>query len=296
MGEVHAFTETAVRLDGSQGPMFGVFAQPGGECHAAILLVAGQPQTRVGSHRMFVDLARMLAAQGIAILRFDVGGWGDSPGEPLPFERSDRDIAAAAAFLVRQASAPLWLWGLCDGASAAALALPALRAHGLAPRAICLVNPWVRSEASLADAMVKTYYARRVFEREFWRRLLTGQVSLHNLVVAPWRALIARLGAARGARDAGDHGTDARNPAAKDLPELILEQLAGFDGRVLTVLSGGDLTAGETESLIARDARWRERLERTGELLRVPGADHTFSDPGQWESVARWIAERARQA
>ena len=83
--------------------------------------------------------------------------------------------------------------------------------------------------------------------------------------------------------------------AAPDLPTLLLAQLDRYAGKVLTVLSGNDLTAGETESLMSREKRWRRRLERGGEILRVPGADHTFSDPAQWASVARWVAERTKQ-
>lgn len=310
------FTDRVVEMAGAQGPLFGVLCEPAGEARAAVLIVAGQPQTRVGSHRMFTDLARMLASMGVTSLRFDVGGWGDSPGEALPFEASDRDIAAAAARLRGEvrALAPLWVLGLCDGASAAVLALPALRAAGATVDALVLINPWVRSEASLADAMVRTYYAKRLFQPEFWARLLTGKVSAANLLREPLRHLLARFGAkgpsvppseladagasanagvgatASTGADSAMHGSAIPGP---DLPTQLLTQLERYDGEVLTVLSGDDLTAGETESLIARDRRWRKRLEQDGEILRVAGADHTFSQPAQWAQVARWIAERA---
>lgn len=292
-----AFGERAVEMPGAQGPLVGVLCEPRAAARAAVLIVAGQPQTRVGSHRMFTDLARMLATRGVASLRFDVGGWGDSPGEALPFERSDRDIAVAAARLRADApaNAPLWVFGLCDGASAAALALPALRTAGATPDALVLANPWVRSEASLADAMVRTYYAKRLFQREFWARLLTGKVPIANLLRDPLRHLLARLrgGGSVGSSDGSAAVAALSGDSAANLPAQLLAQLERYDGRVLTVLSGDDLTAGETESLIARDRRWHERLERDGEILRVPGADHTFSRPAQWAQVADWIAERA---
>ncbi|MCL4748164.1 MAG: hypothetical protein KJZ83_22545 [Burkholderiaceae bacterium] len=81
-----------------------------------------------------------------------------------------------------------------------------------------------------------------------------------------------------------------------DLPELLLAALGGYRGRVVTVLSGNDLTAGETESLLRRDPRWRKRIEREGEVLRVAGADHSFSDPAQWgELIARVAALASAQ-
>ncbi|MCL4748163.1 MAG: hypothetical protein KJZ83_22540, partial [Burkholderiaceae bacterium] len=80
------------------------------------------------------------------------------------------------------------------------LALPALRAAGAEPRALCLVNPWVRSDASLSDAMVRTYYARRLLTGEFWGRLLGGKIPLRNLL-EPLRHL-ARRGSGVGAKGA----------------------------------------------------------------------------------------------
>lgn len=342
--------ERAITLEGTQGPILGILAEPEGRCNAAVLIVAGQPQTRVGAHRMFVDLARGLAAQGVASLRFDCGGWGDSPGDAGAFEASAPDIARAAAFLARSlnSDAPLWIWGLCDGASAAVLALPAVREAGVSPAALCLVNPWVRSEASLGDAMIRTYYARRILSGEFWGRLLTGKVPLRNLFADPARHLAAKLcggrsrakdgagvGASTGAGDdppqaqaqaqtqtpalAPAHGqgqaqSEAQAPAPisgtiaptppvaepprsePDLPSQLLAQLAAYRGTVLTVLSGNDLTAGETESLMSRDKRWRKRLDRKGAILRVAGADHTFSQPAHWASVIDWMARKAAAA
>ena len=312
------YRERAIDIPGAQGPLFGVLTEPPGPSHAAMLIVAGQPQTRVGSHRMFTDLASMLAGHGVSSLRFDIGGWGDSPGEPLPFEASDRDITAAFVQLSDALLAPskLWVLGLCDGASAAVLALPALRAVGREPAALCLVNPWVRTEASLSDAMVRTYYAKRLFQKEFWARLLTGKVSAGNLIREPLKHLKGRFGAraadsgagagaAESAAGAGVPGTGLTSgggsgdlkhtPQPSDLPAQLIKELDRYQGRVLTVLSGNDLTAGETESLMARDKRWRKRLDRKGEILRVPGADHTFSEPSQWAGVAKWVAERARE-
>ncbi|MFO1197176.1 MAG: alpha/beta hydrolase [Burkholderiaceae bacterium] len=318
--------ERAITLEGTQGPILGILAEPEGRCNAAVLIVAGQPQTRVGAHRMFVDLARGLAAQGVASLRFDCGGWGDSPGDAGAFEASAPDIARAAAFLARSlnSDAPLWIWGLCDGASAAVLALPAVREAGVSPAALCLVNPWVRSEASLGDAMIRTYYARRILSGEFWGRLLTGKVPLRNLFADPARHLAAKLFGGRSRASvgagadagtvAGDDPAQAQRPAQAqaptaptppvaapsrsepDLPSQLLAQLAAYRGTVLTVLSGNDLTAGETESLMSRDKRWRKRLDRKGAILRVAGADHTFSQPAHWASVVDWMARKAAAA
>src|SRR5690606_21765248 len=162
------FTETVMLARGTQGPLVGILARPRSSAKVAVMIVAGQPQTRIGAHRMFVSLARELAAAGIASLRFDCGGWGDSPGEPLPFEESAGDIAAAAAAFRAELEPDtrLVIFGLCDGASAAILSLDALREKAIAVDALCLVNPWVRAEAGHAEAMLRTYYLRRILEPE----------------------------------------------------------------------------------------------------------------------------------
>lgn len=275
-----AWSEQALVFEGSQGPIVGVLARPVTDFRTAILIIADQPQTRVGAHRMFTELARDLASDGVASLRFDVGGWGDSPGTPLSFEHADADIVAVATGLreLLPRKAQLWLLGLCDGASAAVLALRALRAAGCVPQALCLVNPWVRSDTGLAMAMARPSYLKRLMQREFWAHLLTGRT--------------ASQAAASEERRRSALVSDPK--PSIDLPAQLLTQLSAFRGEIYTVLSGKDLTAGETDALMSRDKRWRKRLDRRNRLLRVPDADHTFSNPNHSRSVARWVAARAR--
>lgn len=320
-------------IAGSQADLVGALARTPGAPVAAVLIVPGQPQTRVGAHRMFVTLAAGLQARGIASLRIDIGGWGDSLGNALPFEAAGDDIVAAAlALRARLPQAPLWLFGLCDGASALALALPALRRAGVPARGLCLLNPWVRSDATLAHAMLSGYYARRLADPAFWGRLLRGRVPWRHLIVDPLRYVGARLGLggapARSGKPqpavppkagAGRHGAApagaavtsaaitgpaAAGPAAAgsavagvaaagpSLPQVLIDRLEDFDGEVLTVLAGADLTAAETEALLAGEARWRERLARRERLLRLPGADHSLSDPAHEQAAIEWLAER----
>ncbi len=275
-----AWSEQALVFEGSQGPIVGVLARPVTDFRTAILIIADQPQTRVGAHRMFTELARDLASDGVASLRFDVGGWGDSPGAPLSFERADADIVAVATGLreLLPRKTQLWLLGLCDGASAAVLALPALRTAGFVPQALCLVNPWVRSDAGIARAVARPSYLRRLMQRAFWTHQLPG-------------------GATTEAIPSKERRSSALTSDPKqsiDLPAQLLTQLSTFRGEIYTVLSGKDRIAGETDALMSRDKRWRKRLDRRNRLLRVPDADHTFSNPNHWQSVARWVAARAK--
>jgi uncharacterized protein len=77
--------------------LLGIIHQPGDASKLAALLVVSGPQCCAGSHRQFVLLARMLAANGIPVLRFDCRGMVDSEGGIQPFASVDDDIAAAIA-------------------------------------------------------------------------------------------------------------------------------------------------------------------------------------------------------
>jgi uncharacterized protein len=255
--------------------LLGIVAMPVEPAEVGVLVIVGGPQYRVGSHRQFVLLTRALAEAGIACMRFDQRGTGDSSGAMRSFEAIDEDIRAAVdAFL---AAAPqvrkVVLWGLCDAASAACFyAASDPRVVGLV-----LLNPWVRTDASEASTYLRHYYGRRLLEPGFWRKVARGEFT-------PGRS--ARSLAALVQRAAGGAGS-ARTGTALPLPERMASALERFRGRVLLVLSGNDLTAAEFRDTVTRSARWGKALQANPlATVELPDADHTFS-------TARWRSEVA---
>jgi pimeloyl-ACP methyl ester carboxylesterase len=95
-------------------PVTGALPAP-----AVVLLNAGIIH-RVGPSRVGVELARGLAAAGYRVLRFDLGGIGDSraaPGEASLADVVRGDIADAIDFMSGgPASAGVVLFGICSGA------------------------------------------------------------------------------------------------------------------------------------------------------------------------------------
>jgi exosortase A-associated hydrolase 1 len=254
-----------------------------------VVVVVGGPQYRAGSHRQFVLLARALAAAGFPVLRFDLRGMGDSTGRFPGFEHCDADIAAAIDGLVaRQPQVRrVVLWGLCDGASAALLYLQRQPGDGRVA-GLCLLNPWVRSAQTLAQARVQHYYRQRLADPAFWKKLLSGGVSWR----APLEWLRARITAQRGG---------ARSDAAGlGFQQRMRIGLEGFLGHTLLVLSGRDLTAQEFEQLAAADSAWQALLSRPGvQTRRMDDADHTFSDIPQQDTLfaatRTWLASVASE-
>ena len=266
----------------------GIVAFPDTPTLTGVVVIVGGPQYRAGSHRQFVLLSRALAANGFAVLRFDYRGMGDSKGDLRDFEAVGDDIGAAIDAL--QAAVPevkqVALWGLCDGASAALL-----YCHETADQRVsglCLLNPWVRSAASLARTQVKHYYTQRLLQREFWLKLLRGGVALRALSGLTGNLRLALT----GAKDTTDINLYGGPSAAYQ--SCMAQAWNTFGGKICLILSGDDYTAKEFLEFSSQDEHWRlamnhPRLRR----LDLQQADHTFSgtaDRRQVESLTiEWL-------
>jgi exosortase A-associated hydrolase 1 len=259
--------------------LVGVLARPAAPAARGVLIVVGGPQYRAGSHRQFTLLARDLAGGGIASLRFDYRGMGDSSGAARSFEALDEDIGCAVDRLLSAVPElrEVVLWGLCDAASAALFyAHRDARVSG-----VVLVNPWVRTEQGIAQAQLRHYYGQRLLDRGFWRKLLSGRLDV--------RATFASL------RKAVAHAAAPRREAGA-LPERMEHGLRRFRGRVLLILSGKDLTADEFRGVVSRSERWTRLLADTRVTRReLAQANHTFSRREWRDQVARWTADWVRQ-
>jgi exosortase A-associated hydrolase 1 len=283
------YQEKPLIFDCAGERLLGILAQPDRSSATGVVMVVGGPQYRAGSHRHYLSLARTLAAGGYPVLRFDCRGMGDSSGEMRNFEGIGEDIAAAAGVL--QAACPevteIKLWGLCDGASAALLYCHETgdpRIDGLV-----LVNPWVRSEATLARTQVRHYYGQRLLQREFWRKLLRGDLAVGQSLRGLWRTV--------GLSVAGPEAPPAASPSYQGRMALAWRN---FPGRILLVLSGQDFVAKEFLEYARTDSAWSGLLERRNvRRADVLEADHTFSVPGtqrRLEFLAlQWLQQLERE-
>jgi exosortase A-associated hydrolase 1 len=272
-----------VLFDCAGEQLVGILSLPARPAARGVLIVVGGPQYRAGSHRQFTLLARRLAAAGFPCMRFDYRGMGDSTGAPRTFEDVQADLRSALDTFFERAPTlrEAVLWGLCDAASAALM-------HGVQDprvRGMALLNPWVRSDATYAQAQVRHYYRGRLLSRELWYKLLRGQLD--------WRASAASLAATL--RSALRCAPSPAGPAALPFQARMASGLSGFGGATLLVISGNDLTAREFTDLAEQDPAWRAALVKA-RLTRVelPDADHTFSR-AQWQDevervTLEWLA------
>jgi uncharacterized protein len=269
-------SEHALLVAAGDQSLPAVLHRAAGAPRAAVLIVVGGPQYRVGSHRQFVLLARHLADAGCTVLRFDYGGMGDAGGEVRTFEDCGDHIRAASDRLLAEvpAGTKLVLWGLCDAASAIMMyASSDARITG-----VVVANPWARHTATQAGTMLRSYYLRRLLSADFWRKLLGGGVRVGESVGS----------LAKNVREAGG---GAEPGGFIDRMRIGVEKLRC---PMLLIISERDLTAAEFLLTVERSGPWQKALAAL-RLTRetVPGADHTFSRRAWRDSVAatsaRWI-------
>ena len=300
-------TEQAIVFVMDDEELLGILHAGAQQAPRGVLIVVGGPQYRVGSHRQFLLLARALSAAGVPVFRFDYRGMGDSSGDIRDFEQVRDDITAAIDTFIahRPGMREVVIWGLCDAASAALdYAWRDARVGGLV-----LLNPWVRTEEGLAKAYLKHYYLQRFISRDLWTGLLKGRVN----PLASLRSVTGLLGSViSGARkpNAAQGGSGAlahANAGAAHIDTMPLapgEPLPGrmaagwrrFDGPILLILSGDDLTAAEFCDTAAASTAWRGLLAAPNVTRHdLPGATHTFSRREWRDQVARWTLEWVRR-
>jgi dienelactone hydrolase len=106
---------------GPSASLAGILTEPeGAPPKRALVLVSAGLTPKCGPFRLYASLARQLAERGFRVLRFDLGGIGDSApaedGSALE-QRTSRQIAAALDFLAGLGDHErIALGGLCSGA------------------------------------------------------------------------------------------------------------------------------------------------------------------------------------
>lgn len=155
--------------------LFGLFHPARRRGATAVLVCAPFGQESIRAHRLFRVLADRLARAGVAVLRFDCHGCGDSPGDDAAGELEGwrRDVCVAHGELVRLSGATHVVWlGARLGASIAVLAA---RSGRVDPARLLLWDPVLDGSRYLmhlrerhVDALERSF----VVPDPAWRRQL----------------------------------------------------------------------------------------------------------------------------
>jgi exosortase A-associated hydrolase 1 len=279
-------------IGSAAGPMLGLLSAPSPATppqDIGVLFAAGGAQYRIGAHRQFRELAHRLAGAGYPALRVDLPGQGDSPGEPLPYTAVGPCLHAAGAALLHAMPAcrRIAVFGLCDGASAALL-----HAHHAGEptwAGLAMLNPWLEPDAQVKQARERHYYRQRLFSHSLWRQLLSGGLGMASVRAALRSALGLRPGASSPVQ-----GATAQQPI--DVNVALGQAWNGWQGHLLLIVGGADLTGQAFDHRVQHHPDWRgRRAAPLWQRVLLPGADHTLSRP-EWrddaqEAMLAWLAQ-----
>jgi pimeloyl-ACP methyl ester carboxylesterase len=182
------FVERPIRF-GPGGRLFGVICEPAGKASSsAIIFVNAGRDYHIGWARVTVGQARAFAENGIASLRFDTSGIGDSladpegPAEVLYSEDQIGDVRLALDLMETRGFRDPILIGRCSGAYAA---FNAAVADGRVRQLVMVNNErfvWDPDE-SVEDAIRYAHrsvgdFSATLKRKGGLRRLLTGQLRV----------------------------------------------------------------------------------------------------------------------
>jgi alpha/beta superfamily hydrolase len=249
----------------------------------AVLLLPAGADRHIGPGRAYVGLARQLAAQGMAVLRLDISGVGDSPARPGCQENAVytpqalQDVAAAVHHLHHALGIPhVSLIGYCSGsynAFKAAVAQVPVQALVLVNPLVFFWKPGMSLASDTSEALVA--YAARNYRRQIWRvsrwwGLLREPRKVFYAAQVMWRRPASLL--MHSLRDLARHlGLPLKDDLGRELKLLTQRGVA-----LRFVFATGD--PGEA-LLRATGGRTVGRLEKAGALhiAHIEGADHDFT-------------------
>ena len=152
----------------------------------AVVFVHGWSGYRCGPHRMFVNAVRRFAEEGIASLRFDLRGRGDSEGDSAATDLDGMiaDLLAAARFVRSEAGVErVWPLGLCSGGNVVLGAASLDKSlDGLILWSTPLFAPQKpKTDRSRRRAVLVGEYAGKLFRRETWLKLFSGKLDFRGV-------------------------------------------------------------------------------------------------------------------
>ena len=241
--------------------LYGMLHLPEGKGpFPALSFFHGFTGQRFEPHQLFVKTARALAKKGIAALRFDFRGSGESEGDFLDMTMSGEvaDALESLKFLRNQAevdSNRLGVLGLSMG--------------GFAASCVAAQDPGVKALILWAAGA----QAAKMFPRYVH---LTDQNKKKWMEAGSW-----------------DFGG---NLLGKDFLEDLsameepLEKLDSFNGKALVIHGDGDAAVPVSEAEV-----YRKKLGTKAEVHILPGADHTFNRRDWEEKVIQLTVDWAKK-
>jgi dipeptidyl aminopeptidase/acylaminoacyl peptidase len=254
--------EIAVDFENDGLRLFGMLHLPDGNAgHPCVVFLHDYTGNRIGDHCMLVKAARDFAAHGMAALRFDFRGSGESQGDfaEMTLEGEISDALAAVGLLEDFNEIDQDRIGLAGQSLGGSIAACVASQAGVKSVALWAVTAFVDYLVERAGEIVKDPYA--------W-------------LPEDYREAIKK----RGRVDIG--GFSRGKPFFESMKRVDpLREIAGYQGPVLLIHGSEDEVVSPVNSELIYDS-----IKGRRRLIMIDDADHTFSS-GQWE---RQVIEETR--
>ncbi|SAK92505.1 alpha/beta hydrolase [Caballeronia catudaia] len=278
--------------------LFGILCEPRGRLAGGPVIVITNTAGTVhhGDSRLSVRIARDMARRGIASLRLDARGIGDSPARSpdgtleatvsIHAQTTIEDVATAAAWLKRKGYDTVVMFGICSGAYSAVRASLVEPAIG-AVIAVNLQGFYIPERLTLQElrARRRNTMARlgpAILKPEKWWLVLSGKRGLKPIVKAFVSHAAARLHSQVAGVSRGKPGNAAEKTPVH--PHEVVHALERKGVRTLLVYGAGD------EGLELLNAHFGRHGKKLSRLTKVKAAvcmdvDHAVYDTRAFASV-----------
>jgi len=269
---------------GGSASLLGILSLPPSEVpirRPAVVILNTGIAYRIGHHRMYVTMARELAALGHLTFRFDFSGIGDSlgRGDLSPIEAHQADVSQALDWLTAHHDVREFvLIGLCAGADIALM-------YGHTDRRVAglvLLDPIVPPTARF----YAHYIGQRLTHLRSWRSFLTGRGRI-------WQELSEWIRSTFGAA-AVPPVSDADRTFRKEIERLYARSL-DCDLKLLFVLTGGPWEGRQSYREQIFEALPNLPLRGRVSVEHFRDADHTFTSESVRERLQKlvlgWVSD-----
>ncbi|MBS0655213.1 MAG: alpha/beta fold hydrolase [Verrucomicrobia bacterium] len=252
---------SAVTLLSEGCKIFGILhlpiAEREGQKFPAVLFCHGFGGNKSGRYRLYVRLAEQLAQNGIASLRFDFRGCGDSEGSftDITISRELQDAKECISFLQAHPAIDQSRLGICGSSFGAAIA--------------CVIAAQTKAIALLAP----------FFDAKPWQEIVTSGQKKGNLEYDAELQCIRFLGQPLSQECLQEFTSfDLKEP---------LEQIAHLP--LLLVQGGNDATMGQYHA--EQYSRQRKTAAGKTEIVHLPLSGHDFGDPKEQEILFKAVTD-----
>lgn len=229
-----------------------------------ILLNAGV-LSRIGPHRLNVDIARMAALQGIPAIRFDLPGVGDSAFTRIDLPREQQELAAITAAMSQLARTPcapntFLITGFCSGADLG-------------------FNMALQDERIVGLTMIEPYYYPNALSRPLQLLRRMSEYGLRRAIPRIREMLSQRTAAAQGETTSRPAGRAEEKGIQGPCPQAFAASLKTLlDRKVRIELIYASSLMGSFDLWMHKRQIFRPFLKHPNfRVALLPDTDHSFT-------------------